>query len=256
MNMNWRQYALSGDTVDLISQEVQEYCDRLGNDSKEKQRIRLTVEEILLRLLEQGEDGMPIEVGIGPRFGKEMLILRYGGPSLDPTGLDADYWNRRIMSSLGTSPVWIYPGHMNRVSLALPKRKRHGAAFGILAALAAAAVFGLLGRLAPEALREGVDAVLLRPISDGFLGLLRTFAGLMIVFSIASEIVGMGDISTLRRTGKRFFSNIIISCTLASVMALVLSIPTIHPMISWTSQASFTQVGKISEMLFAILPTP
>lgn len=254
MSMKWRQYALTGETIDRISEWVQEECARLGTEKQEKQRIRLTIEEILIRIREHSEGEIPLEAGIGSRFGNRQFCLRYAGPSFDPTDYDKDDWSSRILSDLGISPAWSFRGNTNLVSFPLAKRRRHGTTFGIAIAVAAAILLGFLGRLLPETVRSGLDSILLMPVTNGFLGLLNTFAGLMIAFAICSGILGMGDPVTLRKTGKGFLLQIVLLSTAASAFALVLSAPALGLWISGGEQSQFALAGTISEMLFAILP--
>ncbi len=255
MRMEWRRYAPEGETVDRIYEWVQETCDSLGTDSREKQRLRLTVEEVLLRILDHSEGVSGIEAGIGSRFGKRLLLLRYDGAPFDPTVHEGDDWSERILDSLGLSPAWSCRGQTNLVSFTLAERVRHSATFGILLAVAVAAILGFSGRLLPEAFRTGLDTILLTPLTNGFLGLLNTFAGLMIAFAICSGILGMGDPATLRKTGKRFLTQIVLLCAASSVLAFVLGIPALGARLSVSAQSQFSQAEKIIETLFAILPS-
>ena len=254
MSIKWQQYKLRKDTVDLISEWVQEYCYHLGNSSREKQRIRLTVEEILLRILEQSEKELSVEAGIGRRYGRELFILRYDGLSLDPTGPEEDGGTGIMLSSLGISPVWIYRRHINEVSVPLSGRVRHGTTYGIIVAIAAAVILGLFGRLVPETVRAGLNMILLTPFTGCFLSLLRTFASLLITFEVVGGIVDMSSMSTLRRTGRTFLINIVLFCIAACVMAFILAVPALRPPMSGAARLSLSEAHKVSEMLFAILP--
>ncbi|MBE7007569.1 MAG: cation:dicarboxylase symporter family transporter [Ruminococcaceae bacterium] len=256
MSIQWRRYDLTEEAVDQISEWVQETCDRHGVQKREKQRIRLSVEEVLLRIRKHGgEETVSVEAGIGARLGRQVLLLRYAGGACDPTDYDEDDWASRIRGNLGISPVYSRRGDSNRVSFTLTQRAKLGGTGSILAAAAAAAALGLLGPLLPEALRTGLDSMLLSPLTNAFLGLLNTFAELMIAFAICSGILGMGDSSTLAKTGKTFLIQIVLLCTAASALAALLAAPALRPEMSAAAQSHFTQAGKIGEMLFAILPS-
>ena len=81
----WQQYALNEKSVDSISLSVQTYLERLGTERRNIQRIRLTIEELILRIIEGTEDINSITVGIGKSFGHHVLKIQYGGDRFDPT---------------------------------------------------------------------------------------------------------------------------------------------------------------------------
>lgn len=116
-------------------------------------------------------------------------------------------------------------------------------------------MLGLLGRLLPESIRSGLDSVLLLPTQNAFLGLLNTFSGIMIAFAICSGIIGMSDTSTLQKTGRYYLVRIALLTFLASAFALSLAAPILGLRISDGAQSQTNQAVKISEMLFAILPS-
>lgn len=255
MRMEWTQHALTEEAVDQISERVQQACERLGRDGREKQRIRLTVEELLLRVREHSGESIRVNVGIGKRLGKQVFLLRYGGEPFNPSDYDEDDWSSRILATLDLSPLWSYRGRTNQISLMLAERVRHGTTFSILVAVTVAVLIGLLGRSLPEHVLAALDAILLTPVTNAFLGLLNTFAGLMAAFAICSGILGMGDSATLAKTGSRFLRQIVVLCTAAAALAIVLAVPVLRPPFSDAALPGFTQTEQLSEMLFAILPS-
>ncbi|MBQ9058741.1 MAG: cation:dicarboxylase symporter family transporter, partial [Atopobiaceae bacterium] len=127
--------------------------------------------------------------------------------------------------------------------------------FFILFAVIAAVLLGVLGNAIPEDVRQNVIDVVLSPLSNCFLGLLNTFAGLMIFLTICSGILGMGDSATLGRTGKSViirFVGILFSISAVSAAAVL---PFVHLNHSSVGQEQMSVFGQISQMFFDILPT-
>ena len=84
MKLSYKEYTLNEAAVDAVSADVQDYLKTLNTESRSLQRIRLTVEEILLNLLDHGESGMTISVGLGRQFGRHVFRLRYEGEAFNP----------------------------------------------------------------------------------------------------------------------------------------------------------------------------
>ncbi len=253
--MEWRQYELNDETIDQISTWIQDSCDRIGVVKREKHRIRLSIEDLLAKIKQHSETSVSVQAGIGKQYGKWVFCLQYGGEAFDPADYDDDDWSERIKQNLGMTPVWSYRRNRNTITFTLKERSRHGMTFYILAAVALALVLGILGRVIPKDIRTGIDMVLLAPLSDAFMGLMNTFAGLMIAFAICSGILGMGNPSTLQRIGKKFLGQIILLSVLASIFAFILTIPVVGVGISDRGGATISELATLSEMLFAILPS-
>ena len=202
MKLIYKEYILNEVTIDQVSADVQDYLNNRHTERHSVQRIRLTVEELLLNLLAHFGSGMMISVGLGKQFGRHMFRLRYEAEPFNPSDSGDDPLTDDILRSLGLSPAWSYRGKSNTVSLVLLNRPKHSMLFFILLAVITAVILGVFGNAIPEDVRQNVIDAVLSPLSDCFLGLLNTFAGLMIFLTICNGILGMGDPATLGRTGK------------------------------------------------------
>ena len=253
--MKPREYLLNADGLDQIAAVLQEVLSDQGLERREALRIRLTMEELLLRVMEaQGEDPVTVTLSMKKRFGTQTILLRYGGPSFDPTGAgEENNWGDRLLQSLGLDPVWRWQGGENRVQLQVAPRRKGGQLRWILLALAAAGVLGAAGRwIPPETMTLLID-ILLTPTFNAFLGLLTTFAGLMIFLTVASGIFGIGDTAALSRVGRVMFPRILAGAFAASALVVPLLLPFLDLTFAGEAGGS-SQLQEISDMLFAILP--
>ena len=256
MSLNYKEFALDEARVEEVSLLVQDYLNAQKMERRSVQRIRLTAEELLLNILSHSGRGVRVSIGLGKQFGRQMLRLRYEGDAFDPVKNSENPLSDEIMRSLGALPSWSYRGRMNTVSMTLSERPKRGSVFYILLAVAAAVVLGFAGRLFPEALRQSITDILLTPLSNGFLGLMKTFSGILIMLTICSGILGMGDSATLGQKGKlfvlRFIGISFILC--AAVMVVALSLLHIDPG-AQLSQGGSSGFAQISQMIFNILPS-
>ena len=257
MALTWKDYTLDEAAVEEISGTIQTLLSEREKDRRKLHRVRLTAEELLLRIRDAYPEPVDLSVGIGKQYGRLVLRLRYGGDSFDPTerGGDDD-WSYRILSSLGLTPAWSYRGRTNTVTMTLRERSGHGTLFYILLALALAVVLGVAGRLLFPALGLTLNDILLTPLMNTFLGLLNTFAGIMIAFTICSGVLGMGDPSTLRSVGKGMLLRFALLTLVISAACLVISSPLLHLHLLGNAETGGTsQAGQLIAMIFNIFPT-
>ena len=253
MALTYKDYALDGAAVDTISEALQEFLGKTGAERHSIHRVRLTVEEILLNLMGHRE-GLNVSVGMGRHYGRQIFRLRYASEPFDPTQNGEEPWANDILRSLGLSPSWSYRHGINTVSLVLAERPRRSTVFYILTAVFAAVALGLLGRALPQELREAVDGALLTPLSQGFLGLMKTFSGVMIAFTICSGILGLGDSESLKRMGTTAVLRFIVLSFACSTASALLILPFVHARFASAAQGEASPVGQIARMFFDILP--
>ena len=255
MGLSIKEYILDEAAVEAISTDLQAYLQKLGADRKDIQRLRLSVEETLLNIMEGCGGGLRISVGIGKQLGQHVLRLRYAGEAFDPTRNEEDDWARNLLSGTGYFPCWNYRKRTNNVSLQLTHKAKRSTLFCILIAAVAAAALGAAGPLFPDSLRTTLDEALLTPVSQGFLGLMSTFAGIMIAFTMCSGILNVGDTMTLGRMGRRTLTRFILISFLVSAAAAAMVVPVLGLDLSGNAGEHDSQLVQISRLIFDILPS-
>ncbi|MBR4703706.1 MAG: dicarboxylate/amino acid:cation symporter [Oscillospiraceae bacterium] len=255
MALVYQEYTLDRAAVEEISAALQAHLAALGLERNSVHRLRLTAEELLLNLMSSREEGSRVSVGLGRQFGRQLFRLRYEGPPLDPTENSDDSWAGEMMRALGFSPAWNCRGRVNTVSLVLADRPKRGAVFYILLAVLAAALLGFAGSFLPEALRRSLDDVLFGPVTDGFVGLLNTFSGLMIFLTVCSGIQGMGDPAALGRTGKSVLLRFVGLSFAISVASAALVLPFLKLGHAAGATGESAPLSQLSRLFFGILPS-
>ena len=225
--MTTTTYPCTDASVDQASEEIVAYLVSLGMDKKNILRLRLILEDALIRWKDASAEGQTFTVETGRSLGRPTLTLRSKGPEQDPFAGNADDdfspVSNRMMAGLGLYPVYTYQKGVNVIQIKLRKKPK-SPLFHLLIAAVAAVTVGLLGLLLPGGLRENVTDYVLTPVYDTFLGALNAIAGPMIFLSVAWGIYGIGDAATLGRIGKKIllrFSGITLLITACSVLLLL-----------------------------------
>ena len=145
MSILCKEYELRTETIEKILTETQNYCSQLNIERRQSLRVTLTLEELLLGLMNHYGAEKAIAVGFGKYRGRQIIRLQYEGEPFDPIEQVEDEWTGNIMASLGLSPVWTYRRKTNTVSITIADRRQKGTLFYIAVAAALGTVLGILG---------------------------------------------------------------------------------------------------------------
>ncbi len=241
--------------MDEAARTVQTWLAEAGAKHKDVLRIRLTVEELLEKVLAQGEDGLQAELSFSRWVGAGLLRIRYGGAPFDPTQSgesEMEDLSSSIMARIGLRPVWRKRGDGSELLFRIPLpglRPEYVMLGCIVLALGA----GLAGGWLPEGVKAGATEYGLAFLADGFLNLLNTFVGLMLFLSIVTGICGVGSASSFGRMGKLMLSRFIALSFLISGLLVIAARFLFH--IAGDAGSGASQVHSILQMVFGILPT-
>ncbi|MEE3468033.1 MAG: cation:dicarboxylase symporter family transporter [Eubacterium sp.] len=254
MSMNYTSYTLTAETIVTITREIADYVNTLGDNAADATRIRLTVEELLLRILKNPDSENEVRIGYGRKYGNHLLRIDFEGAPYDATEDDDDEWSSRLMRNLGLSPSWSYKNKTNQISLMIRERSKMSSLLKILLALLLSVIVGICGQSIPDDIRLNIRSYVLEPASSAFLGLLNTFAGFMIAFTICSGILGIGNTNALKKAGKNVLLRLVLFSFVLSTASILLSIPILGVQMVGSSGAGAASPDQISKMLFGIFP--
>ena len=253
MSTSYKGYELNSETIEEILQETEKYCSQLNTEQRQILRVRLTLDELLLTLMEHYGNGASVSIVSGKYRGRQIVRLQYEGDPFDPTKQTDDEWSGQIMASLGLSPVWTYRRKINTVTITVSDRSRKGTLFYIAAAAILGITLGLSGHWLPESVWSFIDTNILSPAMGAYMGLLKTFAGIMIAFTICSGIIGFGDSAALLKAGKGIIVRFSVLMIISSVFGMLFMQPFVQ--LNWSGEdGGSTQISALSEMIFGIVP--
>lgn len=220
-----QKYPLNDASIDLISEQVDSHLAELKMEAKNRLRIRLSMEEILLKWRDAFGADAVCTFKSGVRFGRPYLALELPGNPVDPLESEDEFgdWSLRMLGNIGLCPVYSYENGKNIILLKLKKPKRNPL-ISLLGSVALAIVMGFAGRLLlPEAFIGAALEKLVEPVYDTFLGVLGSIAGPMVFLAVAWGIYSIGDLTVLGRIGKRMLGRYIGTTMLMAGFAALIS---------------------------------
>ena len=198
-------FILTAENIDLASEKVMSYLQRLELESKEAIRLRLSVEEVLLSWQIKLTDNKEVELSCYMRLGQPVIRLKAEGDGCNPLESQDDSfgeWGESLLSRLETRPVYSYNYGANTVTFRVVRHKRNPFV-RLLIAFAAAILAGLLGLALPTDIRTNIAENWLTPACNTYLSMLA-FSGIPMIFlSVALGITGIGDIDVFGKIGRK-----------------------------------------------------
>ncbi|MBR5618601.1 MAG: cation:dicarboxylase symporter family transporter [Clostridia bacterium] len=224
-------YLLTEVNIDAISSQIDSYLIYLHMEQIERMRIRLSLEEALLRWRDNFDRETTVTVEVGSRFGTPQITFLLKGKRCNPlvsTEEDAGDWMQMLLTDMGRAPVYVYRQGFNVVQLKL-SRPNQNPALSLLLSLALGTLFGLLGRaLLPDTVRADILQTVLGPIQDMFHRILNLVAGLVIFFSVITAFCGVGSLSILNSSGRRLIRRFLLITLLIVSCGTVIGISALH----------------------------
>ena len=220
------KYELTGAGIDAAGEAAYDYLTAAKVERKNALRVRLAMEEALLRYRDAGTaEGFALRCR--RRFRAPRVELSLSGGALDPL-TEPDQPDSGaltgMMAHLGLAPLWHYKNGVNRI-LFTPKRKKRSLMGSMLTALVLAVVLGHLCRLLPEAARVVLADKLVTPLFDTFMGFLTAVSGPMIFLSVTWGICCIGDMASFGRIGKRMIAVFILLTIVLVIISGAVMVP-------------------------------
>ncbi len=223
---------LTEQNVDAIAEQIEQFLLPLHLQSTNVMRVRLSIEEILLRWMEHYDEEMTVTVYLVFRFGRPQITIQLAGERYNPlvhTESEEGKWMQSLFIGTDTSPIYDYRQGVNTVLIKMRRLKRNPAMI-LLGALTTGAVIGLLGRafLPPDILNT-VLSLFLDPVKIVVFRTLNTVSGPAMFLSVLTAVCGVGNLSVINVSGKRLIVRFILICILMTTIGAAVSL-LIYPM--------------------------
>lgn len=241
--------------VDSASEALRQWLEEAKEKRENIVRTRLVVEELLLRIGGHFGGTQTAELCFRKGFGGGRVLIRYSGERfnpMDPPENELEEWSAEILARTGYVPLWRYRFRKNELLFHLPGAGvRSELVIG--ASIVAAVTVGLLGPVIPDSIKTAVSDYALVFLSDGVLGLLNTFIGLVIFLSVALGICGIGNAAAFGRIGQLMVSRFLaLTFLFSGVNTLLLGC--FFRLNVGVTESGGAQAHAILELLFGILP--
>lgn len=236
--------------IDKISDIISIKLQKAGVSKKDILRVRLLMEDQLLKVAEHFSYEKTVTVNTGKRLGVPFIIVQYDGEEFDPTsqsdGIEILY------TDMGMTPHWSYNRGMNKLYLKAPYQTPKSEVYLVLA-VALAVLIGLLRTVLPADITAAVTDYALTPVSEAFMRVLGAFVRFMIFFSVISGICSIESLSDFSKMGRHISSRMIIQTFIGTGISALIMIP-FHHFGTGEINEGVSQTGKIIELIFSIFP--
>ena len=220
-----RTYKLCFESIDLAADRVQKFLSYIKVEKNTLLRVRLSVEEVLLRWLDAFPEGTEFRLTMGSHWNRPFIVLKLWGEESDPLlikGDEAGIWASDLLSAIGLVPIYRYVSGCNIVQVPL-KRPHRNPGVTLLLCTLAGAFLGILLDLAFSAdLKLLITSTVLTPLQDAFIRVLNAVSAPVMFLSVLTTVCGVGSISVTGKFGKRMVARFLLYSTLFTVVSLFL----------------------------------
>ena len=214
-----QDYTLTNHDIDVACHEVETFCERANGEKRDILRIRLAVEEILLKYQEAFGIKGTFQFQCRKRINRLYVSFSIPGERNDVVHTDGGEESailKGVLSGMGEIPFLRYG-----------KQLSTGKTVNFL------------------------SEEMITPVFDTFMGLLSAFASPLIFLSVAGGIYNIGDIATLGKVGKRMISRFL-WMTLIFTTVFGIAILPLFPLTG--SGSSSFRLSELLEMVLGIVP--
>lgn len=191
-------FTLEGVSIDRFSERVEEALCQIDMERQNRLRIRLSLEEAMLRMRDRFGEDQSITAHIGKRFGRLVIRLELEGDAFNPLSPEENELENlcsSLLTAVGLSPQYSYSGRGNLLRLSLPMPGL-SPAMNILIGVLGGVLFGILGSMfLPETVQPHIINQAMTPIYDAWIRTLNVMSGPVIFFMTLTTVINSGEIS-------------------------------------------------------------
>lgn len=249
------EYNLTPGDIDASLTQIIGFLNDRKTEKKDILRVRLGMEESLLRYRDAFGEEKKFILKIADGLGRIRISVYVKGGMVDPfvksdiSEQDSSFM-RAALANMGEMPVWKYSRGINTISYALPKKTLSSwerLATALVLAIVCGTVLKLMPQEALNTFREGI----LTPLLDTFMNLLSGVAVPMIFLSVVWGIYSVGDVSAFSVLGKALLLRLLIFTVILTLMTGLVMIPVFRLVPGDAEVGGFSQ---IFEMFLNIVP--
>ncbi len=240
-----KTYKLDAVAIDDISDRVGDFLQKLRYESSNILRIRLSMEEALLRWRDHFGEERDLRFDLGKQFGRPFIKLSIDGEPMDPLSVvqgDAGDWTDALLSTVGLEPRYSYLHNANSITLLLPKPKSNPAKM-LLISIIIGVVGGILtALLLPYDTMQNISTEYLKPVQELFFSILNVAAVPIIFLDVLSAVCGAGNLAGEGRESGKTVAHFLILTTIVTLIGSIISV------MFFGLEGSFTGSDRITGM--------
>lgn len=212
-----------------ISQFIEEFSlhmRKLQIERKNALKFSLSTEQILLQWQEHFGCDATVTITIRKRFGTLSMSIALEGEKYNPLTADSDEqeFSTQLLNNLGLAPIYNYKRGINYIIFKLSRQKDNSVLI-LLISFVAAVLLGILGLKFFASLASDIMTQFLVPVRTTIMNTLTAVAVPLVFFSVLQGIVGIGDVNSFGKIGKRLMGRFVLKTAAFTAVAGLLLLP-------------------------------
>ena len=190
-----RIYKLCNASIDIVSEKIENYLSYIKVEKNTMLRVRLSVEEVLLRWHEVFPEETEFRLTMGSHWNRPFIILKLWGEESDPLSVEGDeagIWAGELLSAIGLVPTYRYVNGCNIVQVPLKRPHRNPGVTLLLCTLIGALVGILLDLFFSPQLKLLITSTVLTPLQNAFIRILNAVSAPVMFLSVLTTVCGVG----------------------------------------------------------------
>lgn len=220
-----RIYKLCNASIDIVSEKIENYLSYIKVEKNTMLRVRLSVEEVLLRWHEVFPEETEFRLTMGSHWNRPFIILKLWGEESDPLSVEGDeagIWAGELLSAIGLVPTYRYVNGCNIVQVPLKRPHRNPGVTLLLCTLIGALVGILLDLFFSPQLKLLITSTVLTPLQNAFIRILNAVSAPVMFLSVLTTVCGVGSISYTGQFGKKMVARFLMYSSLFTVATMYL----------------------------------
>ena len=165
-------FKLNYASVDEAADKVQAFLTSLKIEKDSVLRIRLSVEEALLRWIDHYQEETEFRLEMGLHWNRPFITLKLWGDDFDPlteSGNEIGLWVGDLLGAIGLAPVYRYINGCNVIQISLRRPKTNPGVTLLLFTLVGTIVGIAVDLIFSAEVLSLITSTVLMPLQDAFL---------------------------------------------------------------------------------------
>ena len=192
-------FILTGQAIDEFSDLLEETLRQLEMERQNRLRIRLSLEEALLRMRDHFGEDSEVTASIKRHLGRIIIQVEKEGEPFNPLSSEENELEdlcSSLLTAVGLSPQYSYSGNRNTLRISLPAVGINPV-LKIVLTILGGILIGLIGTtiITGESMERAVDMVM-NPIYNVWIRILNIMSGPVIFFMVITTMLDAWQISS------------------------------------------------------------
>ena len=222
-----RSYKLDGADIDEISEKIGDFLQKLKYEKTNILRIRLSIEEALLRWRDHFGEEKTVLFELKKEHGRPAIKVSLEGEPLDPlSALQSSMgdWADALLSTIGLEPRYDYQHNSNSIILLLLNPESNPAKMLLVSIIVGVSAGVLSAFLFPYETQQGISNVYLKPIQELFFSMLNVAAVPIVFLDVLSAVCGAGDLAGQGNENKKTVMHFLVLTTVVTTIGAIIAI--------------------------------